>query len=127
MAEKIMAIAKIVLTVLSYLFTAVVPALIVFFKKHKALKTAKTEEERQKIINAMKADAQVFIIEAENMYKTVDSLLKANGGSCGSVKKEGVMSKLRTEAIQKGLEFDEEFWSKTVDELVKMTKEVNRK
>lgn len=35
------------------------------------------------------------------------------------------MSKLRLSAITKGLEFDENFWSETVDHLVEMTKKVN--
>lgn len=76
MSDKIITIAKIVFTVFTYLATAACPALFVFYKKINAVKGAKTNEDRQKIINELKTDAEKFIIDAENMYRTVDYLVK---------------------------------------------------
>ena len=74
---------------------------------------------------AMEQAAKTFISDAEITYKTVDELLKARGQSAGSLKKETVLAKLRTYAIENGIALDVETWSKKIDDLVKFTKEVN--
>lgn len=103
-------------------------------KAKKEAELAKTEEEKAKAEADLKAAelameqaAKSFISDAETMYKTVDELLKARGQSAGSLKKETVLAKLRTYAIEKGYTLDVSVWSDKIDELVKFTKSVNAK
>lgn len=95
---------------------------------------AKTEAEKAQAEAAIKAAelameqaAKTFISDAEITYKTVDELLKARGQSAGTLKKETVLAKLRTYAIENGITLDVETWSKKIDDLVTFTKEVNAK
>ena len=122
MVEKILLIAKIGVVVAS-----LIPCIIVYIKKIKDLKKAKESAEKERIINELKESAQDLIVEAENTYRTVDEILKSQGSSSGAVKKESVMSKLRIEAIEKGIKFDAEYWSGVIDKLVAITKKVNIK
>lgn len=99
-----------------------------------AAQEAKTEEERQRAeaekqsaINDLKQLAQEYIVEAENLYKNVDSLVKQTGGTCGAQKKDSVMTKILQACLTKGVEYDQEYWSKIVDELVDVTRKVNAK
>ena len=103
-------------------------------KANQAVALAKTEAEKAQAEADLKAAelameqaAKTFISDAEIMYKTVDELLKARGQSAGSLKKETVLAKLRTYAIEKGYSLDVAVWSDKIDELVKFTKEVNAK
>lgn len=116
-------------------------ALISFVYALKAKRTAKahlesatTVEEQAKAEAdlaaaelALEAAAKSFIADAEVMYKSFDEVLKTKGQSAGSLKKETVLSKLRTYAIEKGITLDVEAWSAKIDDLVKFTKQVNAK
>lgn len=124
---NIVDILKIVSVVATFLIGTLIPTIIVLVKKAKQAKKAKTEAERQEIINEMLVQAQGFIVEAENLYAQVNSIVKQQGGTCGAIKKDGVMTKLQAVCLDKGIEFDTEFWSKTVDDLVLMTRQVNAK
>lgn len=119
-------IVRIALYILGFLITVLIPTSITFFKKYKDAKNAKSESEKKAAINDMREAAQNFIIEAEELYRNVDTVMKQNGSSCGKIKKDGVMNKLMSLSLEKGIAFDSEYWSKTVDELVAMTKKVNR-
>jgi F0F1-type ATP synthase assembly protein I len=103
-------------------------------KAKEALAESKTEEERQRAeaekqaaMNDLKTLAQGFVVEAENLYKSVDTLVKQTGGTCGAQKKDSVMTKILQACLTKGVAFDEEYWSKTIDELVEVTRKVNAK
>lgn len=103
-------------------------------KAKNAAATATTEAEKAKAeaeLNAaelaMEQAAKSFITEAETVYKSVDDFLKARGQSAGSLKKETVLAKLRTYAIENGITLDVNAWSDKIDELVKFTKSVNSK
>lgn len=76
---------------------------------------------------ALETAAKSFIADAEVMYKSFDDVLKAKGQSAGTIKKETVLSKLRTYAIEKGITLDVDAWSAKIDELVAFTKKVNSK
>ena len=75
----------------------------------------------------MLAMAQQLIVGAEATYKAFDVVMKQQNSSAGSLKKETVATKLQTYALSNGYEFDAEFWSNKIDELVKFTKDVNAK
>lgn len=138
--ENIATIIYIVVIVCSFLLSAV-PAVIAWFKAAKAKKQAKahaetatTEADRAKAEAAvaaaeleMEQAAKTFIAEAELTYKSFDELLKARGQSAGALKKETVLAKLRTYAIEKGITIDVDKWSEKIDEIVKFTKQVNAK
>lgn len=120
-------ILTIVITVASFLLTCLIPTVIVMINRIKALRKAKTEAEREKIINEIIDDAQGFVVDAENLYKDIDALVKGQGKTCGAVKKDSVMTKIQDVCIVKGIAFDKEFWSKKVDDLVALTRKVNAK
>lgn len=88
---------------------------------------AKAEADRAAAELAMEQAAKTFIADAETMYKTVDEVLKARGQSAGALKKETVLAKLRTYAIENGITLDVVAWTDKIDELVKFTKSVNAK
>ena len=120
-------ILTIVITVASFLLTCLIPTVIVMINRIKALRKAKTEAEREKIINEIIDEAQGFVVDAENLYKDIDALVKGQGKTCGAVKKDSVMTKIQDACIVKGIAFDKEFWSKKVDDLVALTRKVNAK
>lgn len=111
----------------SFLFTTLIPTVIVLIKKIKACAKARTEAERQKAIGEIVDLAQGFVVEAETLYKDIDAIVKQNGKSCGAVKKDSVITKIQDACLTKGVAFDKEFWSTRIDELVKLTRQVNAK
>ena len=138
--ENFIAIIRIVAVVIS-ICAALIPAVIAFLKAVKVRReavdkvaAAKSEAERAQaeaeIAAAnleMEKAAKAFIAEAEASYKIVDDLLKTRGQSAGGLKKETVLAKLRTLAIEKGISIDVAEWSEKIDEIVKFTKQVNSK
>lgn len=135
-----MEIAKSIISFIP-LVLAAISALYAFFtawrskaKAKDAAAAAQTEAEQAKAAAelaaaelAMEQAAKAFIVEAESLYKGYDDILKARNSSAGAMKKETVLSKLRTYAIEKGYTLDVEEWSKKIDSLVKFTKSVNAK
>lgn len=88
---------------------------------------AKAEAERAAAELEMEQAAKAFIAQADSMYSAVDAFLKQKGDSAGALKKETVLAKLRTYAIEKGISIDVGAWADKIDDLVKFTKEVNAK
>ena len=124
---EIKQILDIVITIASVLFTTLIPTTIVMFNRIKAAKNAKTEAERQAVINELTELAQGFVVDAEKLYKDIDAIVKQNGTTCGPVKKDSVMTKIQDACLEKGIEFDKEYWSAKVDDLVAVTRQVNAK
>lgn len=121
-------ILKIVSIILGFICSTLIPLGIALDKARKAKKEATTEAEREAANNDMLIYVQQLIKGAEDLYKQVDTLSKANGlGSLGSIKKDNVMTKLHAYAIDMGYDFDETYWSATIDEIVTLTREVNAK
>lgn len=133
-------IIKIVGAIAGVLFGTLIPTVILYVKKYKAWKTEKekaaaaqteaekaaAEAEAEKLKNELLGAANDFVVAAEQTYKDVNDILKSRGNAgCGAVKKDSVMTKLQAACIEKGVEFDSEYWSAKVDELVKLTREVN--
>lgn len=135
-------IVKILIAVASFCIVTLIPSIIMLVKKWKAYVAekekaaeAKTEAERaaaeaeaEKIKNELLGEANSLVVAAEETYKVVDTILKERGQKgCGSVKKDSVMTKLQSLCIQKGVEFDAEYWGAKIDELVQLTRKVNAK
>jgi hypothetical protein len=136
--QNIETILKVVYAVASAVAVAVplVIALIANIKSkikiHKQLANTTDEAEKAKLEAANSAATtdmlnvcNELIANAETLYSDVSSILKKEGKSAGAVKKDSVMSKLQAYAIERGYEFDAEYWDKKVDEIVDMTKKVN--
>lgn len=110
------------------LILSLITTLIEGIKAHKHKKAAKTEKEKFEAYQQMLEAANGFIVDAESFYKNLDTILKQqNMGSAGVYKKESVMNKLQSFAEGLKVNFDKDFWSKKIDELVKVTKSVNSK
>lgn len=121
-------ILTIVSTIASFLLVTLIPTIIGLIKKWKAAKAAKTDAEKQSIYNDMLNQVTNLIENAETTFSALDKSLKAQSlPGCGAQKKSQVMDKLQLYAIQKGIDFDTEYWSKKVDEVVAVTKKVNAK
>lgn len=124
---NILTIIKGVIAVLTGVITTVIPCGIALAKTIKAKKEAKTEAEKEAAKTEMLNAVNGFISSAEELYKNIELIVKQNGGSCGAIKKENVLTKLQAFAIEKGYAFDAAFWSTKIDEIVAMTKAVNAK
>ncbi len=107
---------------------ALATSVIASFKAHKAKKVAKTEAEKAAAINDMRDAVDGFITAAEEAYLAFDPILKQTAGkTSGNVKKKTVMTDLQAYALAKGYEFDADFWSKKIDDIVALTRVVNGK
>ena len=115
----------IIIAIVSTLIGTTIPAIIAFIKSVKKHRAAKTVAEQEAAKNEMMTAVNSFIASAERMYKGVDKIMKAQGQSTGALKKDSVMTQLQSFALSNGYEFDKEYWSKTVDEIVALTKQVN--
>lgn len=109
------------------LILGAISALVAFFTAWKVKRNAKTETEKAKAELALEQAAKGFIAEAENLYSAYDAMAKQRGESAGALKKETVLAKLRTYAIENGITLDVNVWTDKIDELVKFTKTVNGK
>ena len=115
-------------------FAGAVPLVIKWNKARKAKNSAVTVAEQEKATaDKEKASAELreylndLIVQAEKAYTGMDRMLKAQNSSAGGMKKKSVFSDLQAYALSKGFEFDADFWSKKIDEIVAFTKQVNSK
>ena len=108
-------------------FIGVIPTMIALLKSLKSKRLAKTEAEKEVAKTNMLDQLTILIESAEKLYKGVDVALKSQGQSAGPMKKDSVISKLQTYAINAGYTFDVEYWSEKIDELVEFTRNVNAK
>lgn len=134
-------IVHMALIILGFMITTAIPfiiSLVKTIKKRKNLQAqayaatteaekAMIEAEQLKAENDMLTILNGFIGDVEGMYKGVDAILKQQGASGGAVKKDSVMTKLQTYAIEKGYRFNADFWNTKIDEIITFTKQVNAK
>lgn len=117
----------IIISIVATLVGTIIPAGIALITAIKARVKAQTEAEKEKASADLLSTAQGFIQVAEDSFEGFNKMLKAQGNSAGPMKKENVLTKLQAYALQKGYEFDTEFWSAKIDEIVAFTREVNAK
>ena len=102
-----------------------IPLIVKLRNAIKARREAVTSTEKEKAYNDMLAVVNQFVEVAETTFAGFDAVMKTQGSSAGSVKKENVMAKLQAYALRSGYDFDEDYWSEKVDEIVSLTKRVN--
>ena len=133
--------AQLIGIILGILFGTIIPFAISFgvaMKKRKEAKAeaekarseaerAEAEQKKAEAENEIAELAKGFIVEAENLYKDVDTIVKQNGGTCGAQKKDSVMTKILQACLTKGTPYDAEHWSTYVDNFVAATRKVNAK
>lgn len=119
-------ITKIIIAIVSAVITVGIPAFIKLRKAIIARRNAESEAEIATANSDLLTIAKQFIKEAENVYEVFDNLMKSQGSSAGAMKKKSVLTELQSYALNKGYEFDVEYWSNEIDELVKFTREVNK-
>lgn len=121
-------IIAIISSIASFLLVTLIPSIIALVKYCKNYKNAKTDAEKEAIYNDMLNEVNNLIASAEETYKKVDAVLKQTCGTgSGELKKEYVMSRLQTYCSEKNVQFDRDYWSKKIDEIVALTKSVNTK
>ena len=128
-SEQLKLILTIISTVASFLFVTLIPSIILLVKKWKEYKNAKTEAEREAVLNEISTACVNFIKDAEEAFKPLDQAMKRENPNtgCGATKKRDVLTQVQALCMQKCLEYDSKYWSEKVDELVEMTKKVNTK
>lgn len=125
-----MEIIKLIITIVSFILTfagTAAPLVVKLSIANKARKAAVTEAEKQKAINDMFSTAQELVKSAEKAFAGFDAVMKQQGASAGAMKKENVTTKLQAYALANGYEYDAEYWSAKIDEIVAFTREVNAK
>ena len=121
-------IFKFVLFGLSFVITTAIPFIIKLVSTIKAKKNATTEAEKQTAHNDMLSTVNGFIVDAEVAFKGFDALMRQQQNStAGAMKKDTVITKLQAYALSHGYEFDAEYWSQKIDDIVAFTKKVNAK
>ena len=68
-----------------------------------------------------------FCADTESYFKAYESEVKAKGGSCSAAKQDSVLTKVLKECITRGIDYDQKYWAKKVDDYVASTKVVNAK
>lgn len=125
-----MEIVKLIISIVCVIITLAGSTVPLFIKLHaanKERKAAKTEAEKEKAVNDMLATAQALVESAEAAFAGFDAVMKKQGSSAGAMKKDNVFTKLQTYALQNGYEFNADFWSEKIDEIVAFTRKVNAK
>lgn len=108
-----------------YFLGGVVPPLAGFIIAWRKKVKATSEAEKNAAENAMNGFLDQVIPEVEELYADVNAVLKARGLTAGNVKKDTALTRLHAFAIEHGFSFNEEQWSKAIDEKVAMTHKVN--
>lgn len=122
MNEEVLTIAaKLIVPAL----TTGIPLLVALVKSIKTKNHAKTASEKEKAKTDIQKQIYGLICNAEILFKGVDNVLRQQGQTAGELKKENVMTKLQAYALDHGYEFNAEYWSNQIDELVEVTKKVN--
>lgn len=118
-------IIQIVVYCITFL-AGVVCSIIGFVRAAKAKKAATTAEEAEEANKLMEEKAKELIAQAETFFSSLDAVLKSTEGTTAGVyKKESVMAQLQTYCTSIGQTFDAEYWSKKIDDIVALTKQVN--
>lgn len=127
---ELMDIIKITGTLAGFLFTVLVPTVVVMINRIKAVKNAKTEAEKQAAHNDMQEYLLKTVVPAvEDIYDKFGDVLTTNGGKLektfSEAKQDSAISKLQSYAISKNYTFDLDFWIKQLGDIINVTKMVN--
>lgn len=112
----------------------IVSLVISLIKGIKKYKEAKTDAEREAALNDMANAAGGFIADVEKIYSYVKNSAPIatqaeentnEAKPMGAQKKEAVMSKLAQYALEKGYDFNMEYYGELIDKIVALTNKVN--
>lgn len=117
----------IILSIIVGVFGTAIPFFYKLSKSGKVALAATGELEKEKAINDMMAMVHTLVEEAEKAYNPINKMLKTNGDTAGSMKYENVFIKLQAYALQKRYEFDADYWTTQIKNIVAFTQEVNSK
>lgn len=120
-------ILTLVSVLLGFVTSVLIPSVIVMINRIKAVRNAKTEAEKQAAINDITELMKGFCADTESYFKAYESEVKAKGGSCSAAKQDSVLTKVLKECITRGIDYDQQYWAKKVDDYVASTKVVNAK
>lgn len=84
--------------------------IITYFSKRKALKNAKTEEEKQAIINEIKSSIHGFVACAEEIFVDVPK--------SGASKLMYVLNQVKDLCDFSKVKYDEDYWTKFIDDII---------
>jgi hypothetical protein len=119
---------KLIIWAVFFIVTTAVPFIIKLVPTIKAKRNATTEAERERAHNDMLETVNGFIADAEIAFKGFDALMRSQQNTtAGAMKKDTVLTKLQAYALAQGYEFDADYWSQKIDEIVAFTKKVNAK
>ena len=71
-------------------------------------------------ISDIAALAKEKIVETEKTFSKASQVLKATGVDTGEIKKSNVMDYIESRCIEKGVEFDESYWSNQIESLIEV-------
>lgn len=120
-------ILTLVSVLLGFVTSVLIPSVIVMINRIKAVRKAKTQAERQAAINDITELMKGFCADTESYFKAYESEVKAKGGSCAAAKQDSVLTKVLKECITRGIDYDQQYWAKKVDDYIASTKVVNAK
>lgn len=100
---------ELIIALITFLSSLIV-FIVYIVKQRKAIKNAKTQEEKEAIINEVKAKALGFINVADNLFTDIPK--------SGPSKLLYVLNEIKKVCSVIGIEFDEEYWKKYTNERV---------
>lgn len=123
--DKFLQVIQIICYSLSLLMVVVVPFCLWVYKKIRQLKTADAAD-RPAIVNDLISACMGFVTDAEKMFYSLnrDTHNYTDHGA-GESKLAWVLSQMRAMCISRGITFDEEYWTKYVNDLVEVSSKVN--
>lgn len=95
-----------------------------FIASSRKLAKSKTAEEKAAAKNELRELMNSLMVNAEHFYSDYQIMKSAGSKGLGPLKKDQVLTKMNQYCLNRGLEFDSEFWSKQIDDQVEFSKEI---
>lgn len=111
----------ILLSIIAAIFVVmVVSSLVTILRLLKKASSAATVADEEEAKSAILSEAMKLVGNTEKLYSSVNTLLKGQCQTAGSLKKDSVMSKLKSFAIDNGYAYDEEYADSVVESIVEL-------
>lgn len=136
--DKLQTVLTVISSALGLILTVILPLLLKAYIAFKRSKVAITEANEDKLAAKeaelkaaqmldMTNKANEIIEKLEQEFATQNAILKQadNSLTLGPIKKECALATLSEFATDIGAKFDREYWSKAIDDIVKLTRNVN--
>lgn len=103
----------------------IIIAIVTFVISLSKYKKAKTEAEKNQILNDMKNQMADIVENVEITYNDISNALKASGKSASAMKLDSALVKLQAYATEHRYTFDKVYWTNEIANLIDLTKKVN--